>query len=61
MDKYNPEQFEILGSRRWNKSRVVRDAYRGDKPSCDEDFRTLVNGRETYDRLFVRATRGRLQ
>lgn len=58
MDKYNPEQFEILGSQRWNKSDVVLHLYRGDKDSANDDFKTLINGKETYDRIFVRPKKG---
>jgi len=53
LDKYNPDQFEILGSRRWAKSPVLQSLYRGDK-SLDTDFSTFVQGRETYDRIFIR-------
>lgn len=58
MDKYNPDQFEILGSRRWNKSDVVLRLYRGDKDSANDDFKTLIHGKETYDRIFIRSKKG---
>ena len=58
LDRYDPDQFEILGSRRWDKSQVLHDIYCGDKPSCDEDFKTLVDGKETYDRIFIRKRPG---
>ena len=58
MDKYNPEQFEILGSRRWDKSDVVLRLYRGTKDSANDDFKTLINGKETYDRIFIRSKKG---
>lgn len=54
LDKYNPDQFEILGSQRWCKSQEVIDAYCGTKPTCEEDQKTLLNGKETYDRIFIR-------
>jgi hypothetical protein len=53
LSKYNPDQFEILGSRRWAKSNVLESLYRGDK-TFDTDFSTFVQGRETYDRIFIR-------
>jgi hypothetical protein len=52
LDKYNPDQFEILGSRRWAKSPDLIAAYRGDK-TADSDFKTLILGKETYDRIFI--------
>ena len=54
MNKYNPDQFEILGSRHWSKSKALLDAYTGDCQPPESDKRTLVNGRETYDRIFIR-------
>lgn len=53
LDKYNPDQFEILGSRRWAKSPELGKIYRGRK-TVESDFKTLINGKETYDRVFVR-------
>jgi hypothetical protein len=53
LDKYNPEQFEILGSRRWSKSAVLLPLYRG-KKTLDTDKSTTINGKETYDRVFIR-------
>jgi hypothetical protein len=53
LHKYSPEQFEILGSRRWSKAEALRNAYRGVK-TADTDFSTYVNGKETYDRIFIR-------
>jgi hypothetical protein len=53
LDKYNPEQFEILGSRRWAKSPIISDIYRGTK-TAETDFKTLIIGKETYDRIFIK-------
>ena len=53
LDKYNPDQFEILGSQRWAKSPILGELYRGDK-TVDTDMKTLVGGNETYDRIFLR-------
>ncbi len=53
LDKYNPDQFEILGSRRWSKSQVLSSVYKGAK-TVETDFSTLINGKETYDRIFIR-------
>lgn len=54
LDKYNPEQFEILGSRRWAKSSDLLAVYRGSVIPSQEDKKTLINGVETYDRIFIR-------
>ena len=54
LDKYNPDQFTILGSQRWCKDKIILDAYCGSKSSGDMDFRTIINGKETYDRIFIR-------
>ncbi|MEG1391986.1 MAG: adenine-specific methyltransferase EcoRI family protein [Aurantimicrobium sp.] len=51
--KYSPEQFEILGSQRWAKSEVLSTIYRGRK-SLETDKSTLINGKETYDRIFIK-------
>lgn len=51
--KYNPDQFEILGSQRWAKSPDLEEIYCGEK-SAQTDMRTMVDGRETYDRIFIR-------
>jgi hypothetical protein len=53
LGKHNPEQFEILGSQRWEKDDVVKALYKGSK-TADTDFKTLINGQETYDRIFIR-------
>jgi hypothetical protein len=53
LDKYCPDQFEIVGSQRWARGPVIADIYCGDK-TADTDFKTLINGRETYDRIFIR-------
>ena len=53
-DKYNPEQFEVLGSRRWAKSPELLVAYRGSVNPPELDKKTLINGEETYDRIFIR-------
>ena len=54
LDKYSPEQFEILGSRRWGKSQELLDVYTGDVVPPENDKKTLINGKETYDRIFIR-------
>jgi hypothetical protein len=56
LDKYSPEQFEILGSQRWDKSEVLKSLYRGVK-TLDTDLKTTVQGKETYDRIFIRHRR----
>ena len=61
LDKYNPEQFEILGSRRWGKSRELLDVYTGNVNPPEDDKKTLIDGKETYDRIFIRHRRLTIQ
>jgi len=54
MDKYNPEQFEILGlsaSAGYNKE-VVGIPFKGEK-----DARPLINGKNIYARIFIKNKR----
>lgn len=53
-DKYTPEQFEILGSQRWAKSPDLLANYRGVVQPPEDDKKTLIAGKETYDRIFIR-------
>jgi hypothetical protein len=53
LSKHSPEQFEILGSQRYAKSALLAGLYRGRK-TLETDQATLVNGKETYDRIFIR-------
>jgi hypothetical protein len=53
LDKYNPDQFEILGSQRWAKSPALTVVYTG-KKTAETDYKTLVDKKETYDRIFIR-------
>jgi hypothetical protein len=53
LNKYNPDQFEILGTQRWAKSPSLEKIYKGNK-RFDTDFKTLINGKETYDRIFIK-------
>ena len=53
LGKYNPDQFEIVGSRRWSKNDELLPLYRGDK-TLHTDNKTLINGKETYDRIFIK-------
>lgn len=53
LDKYNPDQFEILGSQRWSKSPRLLDVYRGTVALPETDNKTTINGKETYDRIFI--------
>lgn len=57
MNNHNPEQFEILGTQRWAKSQELLDVYRGDRDPAEKDRKTTINGRETYDRVFVKNKR----
>lgn len=54
LTKYNPQQFEILGSQRWSKSKELLEVYTGQCIPPENDKKTLINGKETYDRLFIR-------
>ena len=55
LDKYNPEQFEILGSRRWAKSDELIEAHVSkNREEAINDKATLVNGKATYDRIFIK-------
>lgn len=54
LDKHNPEQFEILGSSRWAKSEDLLAVYRGEVNPPQNDSKTLIDGKETYKRLFIR-------
>lgn len=55
LDKYNPDQFQILGSRRWSKSDdLIKVHVSGDIEMAINDKKTLINGKETYDRIFIR-------
>lgn len=55
LDKYCLEQFEILGSQRWAKSDELLECHvSGDKDVARNDKKTLINGKETYDRIFIR-------
>jgi Adenine-specific methyltransferase EcoRI len=53
LSKYNPDQFEIMGSQRWAKSSELMRAYCGEK-TAETDKSALVNGKEKYDRIFIR-------
>lgn len=54
LTKYNPEQFEILGSHRWAKSQELLDVYIGEKTPPESDKKTTINGKETYSRIFIK-------
>ena len=54
LDKYSPEQFEILGTQRWSKSKELLDVYKGKVIPPENDKKTLINGKETYDRIFIK-------
>ena len=51
LDKYNPEQFEILGlaASAGYKPEIVGIPFLGTK-----DARPLINGKNTYARIFIR-------
>ena len=51
IDKYNPEQFEILGlsASAGYRAEIVGIPFKGEK-----DARCLINGKNTYARIFIR-------
>ena len=53
--KYSPPQFEILASQRWCKGQEIARIYKGSK-TYDTDMKTTINGKETYDRIFIKRT-----
>ena len=54
MNNHNPHQFKVLGSQRWAKSQELLEVYTGDINPPKNDKKTLINGKETYDRIFIR-------
>ena len=58
LDKHNPNQFQIVGSRRWAKTPELLAVYTGTAIPPESDKKTLINGRETYDRIFIRRVPG---
>ena len=54
LDKYNPNQFEILGmaASAGYKKEIVGIEFLGQK-----DARPLINGKNTYARVFIRKKR----
>ena len=57
LDKYNPEQFEILGmsaSAGYNPN-IVGIPFKGEK-----DARPLINGKNTYARIFIKRKKKQL-
>lgn len=51
---YNPDQFKILGSGRWSKDKELEKIYTGDRDSVYDDLKTTINGKETYNRIFIK-------
>lgn len=54
LDKYNPEQFEILGTQRWGKERSLMMFYTGDSRPPESDQKVTIGGREKFFRIFIR-------
>ena len=54
MNNHNPHQFKVLGSQRWAKSQELLEVYTGESNPPENDKKTLINGKETYDRIFIR-------
>lgn len=54
LDKYNPEQFEILGSSSSGKSQELLDVYTGNVVPAEKDAKTLIGGKEIYKRIFIK-------
>ena len=53
LNNHNPDQFKILGSQRWAKSDELLEVYTGNSVPPESDKKTLINGKETYDRIFI--------
>lgn len=53
LTKYNPDQFTILGTQRWCKSKELLNHYIGDIEPPEKDKKTTIKGKETYDRIFI--------
>lgn len=54
LDKYNPEQFEIIGM---SSSAGYDPSIVGMPKLKDGDARPLINGKTTYARIFIRRTK----
>lgn len=55
LGKWNPDQFELLGSQRWCKTEEVLAAHKsGNREAAMNDKKIFVNGEELYARLFIR-------
>ena len=54
LTKYCPEQFEILGTQRWAKSPELLNVYTGNCVPAEKDKKTTIDGKETYDRIFIK-------
>ena len=54
LDKFCPEQFEILGTQRWAKSQELLDAYTGKCNPPEKDQKATIDGKEIYTRLMIR-------
>lgn len=52
--KYNPEQFEILGTQRWGKSKELLEVYIGEKNPPETDKKATINGKEIFTRIFIK-------
>lgn len=52
--KHNPKQFKVLGSQRWSKDKELLDLYTGDVVPAENDKKTTIEGKETYDRIFIK-------
>lgn len=54
LDKFCPTQFKILGTQRHEKDPELLDAYIGNVRPRHADKKVLMNGKELFDRIFVR-------
>ena len=50
MDKYNPQQFEILNANDWRKNDKVSEKLHG----LIKDKDGVINGKATYARILIR-------
>ncbi len=58
---HTPKQFDLLGSRRWAKSKELLDAYTGDVRPKEREKAIYIDGNEIHSRLFIRKVSDRPQ
>lgn len=54
LNKYNPKQFELLGNQRACKPDSIKIIYAGKYDDVEKDLELYVNGKNVYQRIFIR-------